>query len=162
MIGTWFTSAAEPREEQAWSRLRPPRCCRRARISPADLGIWKDAHIPELERIARFIHSQGARAGIQLAHAGRKASMTPPFGGERLVLPGEGGWQPVAPSAVAFSSSYAVPTALDDAGIAAVVHAFAEAAERALAAGFDFVEIHAAHGYLIHQFLSPLVQPPER
>src|SRR5579863_10447241 len=78
------------------------------RISPADLGIWRDAHIPALERIAKFIHSQGARAGIQLAHAGRKASMTPPFAlapgiGDRLIPPDEGGWQPVAPSALAFS-----------------------------------------------------------
>ena len=126
------------------------------RISPADLGIWKDAHIPELQRIARFIQSQGVRAGIQLAHAGRKASMSPPFGGERLVLPEEGGWQPAAPSAVAFSPSYGVPQALDQAGIAEVIHAFALAARRALAAGFDYVEIHAAHGYLIHEFLSPL------
>jgi 2,4-dienoyl-CoA reductase-like NADH-dependent reductase (Old Yellow Enzyme family) len=126
------------------------------RISPADLGIWKDDHIPALERIARFIHSQGARAGIQLAHAGRKASMTPPFVGERLIPPAEGGWQPVAPSAVAFSPAYAVPLALDQAGIDATIEAFRQAARRAFAAGFDYVEIHAAHGYLIHEFLSPL------
>lgn len=126
------------------------------RISPADLGIWKDDHIPALERIARFIHSQGARAGIQLAHAGRKASMTPPFVGERLILPAEGGWQPVAPSALAFSPAYAVPLALDQAGIDATIEAFRQAARRALSAGFDYVEIHAAHGYLIHEFLSPL------
>jgi 2,4-dienoyl-CoA reductase-like NADH-dependent reductase (Old Yellow Enzyme family) len=126
------------------------------RISSGDLGIWKDAHVPELRRIVDFVHTQGARAGIQLAHAGRKASMSVPFGGERLLLPDEGGWQPVAPSAVAFSPAYAVPQALDRAGIAAVVEAFAQAARRALAAGFDFVEIHAAHGYLLHQFLSPL------
>ena len=126
------------------------------RISSADLGIWKDAHIPQLQRIARFIQSQGVRAGIQLAHAGRKGGMTPPFGGERQLLPEEGGWQPVAPSSIAFSSNYAVPKALDDAGIAGVVRAFADATQRTLAAGFDCVEIHAAHGYLIHQFLSPL------
>jgi 2,4-dienoyl-CoA reductase-like NADH-dependent reductase (Old Yellow Enzyme family) len=126
------------------------------RISPADLGIWKDDHIPALERIARFIHSQGARAGIQLAHAGRKASMTPPFVGERLIPPAEGGWQPVAPSVLAFSSNYAVPLALDQAGIDATIEAFRQAARRAFAAGFDYVEIHAAHGYLIHEFLSPL------
>jgi 2,4-dienoyl-CoA reductase-like NADH-dependent reductase (Old Yellow Enzyme family) len=126
------------------------------RISSGDLGIWKDAHIPELQRIAAFLHSQGTRAGIQLAHAGRKGSMSVPFAGERLLLPGEGGWQPVAPSAVAFSSDYALPQALDQPGIAAVVEAFRRAARRALAAGFDFVEIHAAHGYLLHQFLSPL------
>jgi 2,4-dienoyl-CoA reductase-like NADH-dependent reductase (Old Yellow Enzyme family) len=126
------------------------------RISPGDLGIWKDAHIPELQRIARFIHSQGVRAGIQLAHAGRKGSMTPPFGGERLLPAEEGGWQPDAPSAVAFSPNYATPQALDEAGIARITRAFAAAAQRALAAGFDYVEIHAAHGYLIHEFLSPL------
>src|SRR5271166_5168548 len=126
------------------------------RISPADLGIWKVDHIPELQRIARFIQSQGARAGIQLAHAGRKASMAPPLAGERLLPAEEGGWQPAAPSAVPFASSYAVPRALDEAGIAEICRAFALAAQRALAAGFDYIEIHAAHGYLIHEFLSPL------
>jgi 2,4-dienoyl-CoA reductase-like NADH-dependent reductase (Old Yellow Enzyme family) len=120
------------------------------RISPGDLGIWKDGHLPALERIARFLHSQGARAGMQLAHAGRKASMTSPFllpAGitDRLVPPAEGGWQPVAPSALAFSPTYAVPTA-----------AFRQAARRVVSAGFDFIEVHAAHGYLLHQFLSPL------
>jgi len=126
------------------------------RISSGDLGIWKDAHVAKLEQIVRFLHSQGARAGIQLAHAGRKGSMAVPFAGERLLLPDEGGWQPVAPSAIAFAPDYAVPQALGPAGIAEVVRAFALAAQRALMAGFDFVEIHAAHGYLIHQFLSPL------
>ncbi|MDR3799904.1 MAG: oxidoreductase, partial [Terracidiphilus sp.] len=86
------------------------------RISIADLGIWKDEHIPALKQIVSFIHAQGVRAGIQLAHAGRKASMSAPFTGERLLGPDEGGWQPVAPSAVAFSESYAVPQALDKAG----------------------------------------------
>ena len=126
------------------------------RISPGDLGIWKDEHIPALAQIASFLHSQGARAGIQLAHAGRKASMSVPFNGERLLLPDEGGWQPVAPSALAFSPTYAVPQPLDQAGIDAVIEAFRQAARRALKAGFDFVEIHAAHGYLLHEFLSPL------
>jgi len=126
------------------------------RITPGDLGIWKDEHIPALARIVDFLHSQGARAGIQLAHAGRKASMSVPFSGERLLLPGEGGWQPVAPSAVPFSSSYAEPQPLDQAGIDAIIDAFRQAASRALKAGFDLVEIHAAHGYLLHQFLSPL------
>ncbi|MGA2571006.1 MAG: NADH:flavin oxidoreductase/NADH oxidase [Terracidiphilus sp.] len=127
------------------------------RISPADLGIWKDVHIPGLRRIAEFLHSQGARAGIQLAHAGRKASTATPFDvGHVLVTPAKGGWQPVAPSAIAFAPDYAVPAALDQAGIQAVVDAFHQAARRALEAGFDFVEIHAAHGYLLHQFLSPL------
>jgi 2,4-dienoyl-CoA reductase-like NADH-dependent reductase (Old Yellow Enzyme family) len=131
------------------------------RISPADLGLWKDAHIPALKGIARFIHSQGARVGIQLAHAGRKASMAAPFTlpagtAERLVTAAEGGWQPVAPSAVAFSPAYAVPQSLDRLGILAIVEAFRQAARRALTAGFDFVEIHAAHGYLLNEFLSPL------
>ena len=126
------------------------------RISIGDLGIWKDEHIPNLARIADFVHSQGVRAGIQLAHAGRKGSMTVPFFGERLLTPEEGAWPPVAPSAIAFSPSYALPEALDQQGIDAVIEAFRRAARRALAAGFDFVEIHAAHGYLFHEFLSPL------
>ncbi len=126
------------------------------RISPGDLGIWKDEHIPALQRIVEFLHSQGARAGIQLAHAGRKASMSVPFNGERLLQPSESGWQPVAPSALAFSADYAEPAALSAAGIAAVVEAFRQATLRADKAGFDFVEIHAAHGYLLHEFLSPL------
>ena len=126
------------------------------RISSADLGIWKDDHIVRLKQIASFIHSQGVRAGIQLAHAGRKGSMSSPFGGERLLTPAEGQWQPVAPSAIPFSSIYAVPQSLDRAGIATIVGAFALAARRAFAAGFDLVEIHAAHGYLLHEFMSPL------
>ena len=126
------------------------------RISIADLGIWKDEHAPMLRRIAGFIHSQGVRTGIQLAHAGRKGSMSSPFAGERLLGKDEGGWEPVAPSAIAFSESYAVPKALDKAGIDGVVKAFGHAARRALEAGFDLVEIHAAHGYLLHEFLSPL------
>jgi 2,4-dienoyl-CoA reductase-like NADH-dependent reductase (Old Yellow Enzyme family) len=126
------------------------------RISSADLGIWKDEHIPGLERVARFIHAQGARAGIQLAHAGRKGSMAAPFVGERLLTAEEGAWQPVAPSAIAFAPHYAVPRALDQAGVDEVVDAFRKAAGRALAAGFDFVEIHGAHGYLLNEFLSPL------
>jgi 2,4-dienoyl-CoA reductase-like NADH-dependent reductase (Old Yellow Enzyme family) len=126
------------------------------RISSADLGIWKDEHVPMLRRIASFIHSQGARAGIQLAHAGRKGSMSAPFGGERLLTAEEGAWTPVAPSPIAFSPKHAVPRPLDQAGINAIPDAFARAAQRALKAGFDLVEIHAAHGYLLHEFLSPL------
>jgi len=126
------------------------------RISIGDLGIWKDEHIAKLEQIVSFIHSQGSRAGIQLAHAGRKASMSLPFGGERLLGPDEGGWQPVGPSAVAFSPDYAVPQALDEAGIATVIEGFRAATRRVFSAGFDFVEIHAAHGYLLHEFMSPL------
>ena len=127
------------------------------RISPDDLGVWKDEHIANLSRIAEFVHSQGVRAGMQLAHAGRKASTSSGFvPGPTLVPPSAGGWQPVGPSAVAFSPDYAVPVALNQAGIRAVVDAFVQAARRAREAGFDFVEIHAAHGYLLHQFLSPL------
>jgi 2,4-dienoyl-CoA reductase-like NADH-dependent reductase (Old Yellow Enzyme family) len=126
------------------------------RISINDLGIWKDEHIAKLEQIARFVHSQGARAGVQLAHAGRKGSMTAPFGGERLLTPEEGRWETQAPSAIAFSPNYGVPKALDEAEIAGVISAFADAARRVDKAGFDFVEIHAAHGYLLHEFLSPL------
>ena len=126
------------------------------RISPDDLGIWKDEHIPALARIAGFLHGQGVRAGMQLAHAGRKASTQSPFVGTGAVLPEDGGWQPVAPSAIAFAPNYPMPAALEQSGIGAVVDGFRNAAIRALEAGFDFVEIHAAHGYLLHEFLSPL------
>jgi 2,4-dienoyl-CoA reductase-like NADH-dependent reductase (Old Yellow Enzyme family) len=127
------------------------------RITPDDLGIYKDEHVLGLKRIVEFIHAQGVRAGIQLAHAGRKASMASPFAGAEQVLPpSQGGWQPVAPSPLAFAPQYAQPAQLDRAGIETLMHAFAQAARRALAAGFDFVEIHAAHGYLLHEFLSPL------
>ena len=126
------------------------------RISNGDLGLWKDEQIAGLKRIVDFVHSQGARIGVQLAHAGRKASMSIPANGERLLTEAEGGWQTVAPSALAFSATYSQPVALDPQGIDAVISAFREATRRADEAGFDFVEIHAAHGYLIHQFLSPL------
>lgn len=126
------------------------------RISPADLGIWKDEHIPALRRITDFIHQQGAFAGMQLAHAGRKASMAPPWEKTRTVPPAEGGWQAVAPSAIRFADAYPLPVALDSAGLAKVIGDFVSAAERARAAGFDVVEVHAAHGYLLHEFLSPL------
>jgi 2,4-dienoyl-CoA reductase-like NADH-dependent reductase (Old Yellow Enzyme family) len=128
------------------------------RISPQDLGIWKNEHIEGLKRIVDFVHGQGARAGIQLAHAGRKASVARPWEKEQRYLhPSEGGWQNVmAPSAVAFSETYGLPVELDLAGIQTVTRAFVKATGRALEAGFDLVEIHSAHGYLLHQFLSPL------
>jgi 2,4-dienoyl-CoA reductase-like NADH-dependent reductase (Old Yellow Enzyme family) len=127
------------------------------RITPNDLGLWKDAHIAKLKQIVDFAHSQGAYIGIQLAHAGRKASMSVPWEEERLLSPQDGGWTDVfAPSAVPFSEKYAKPIALDIAGIRRIVEAFGAAARRAVEAGFDAIEIHSAHGYLLHSFLSPL------
>jgi 2,4-dienoyl-CoA reductase-like NADH-dependent reductase (Old Yellow Enzyme family) len=127
------------------------------RITPRDLGIWSDQHIEPLARIVRFVTTQGAVAGIQLAHAGRKASCQPPWaGGARIKTVEEGGWTTIAPSPIPFNADDPLPEPLDDAGIAAVVAAFEAAARRALAAGFRVIEIHAAHGYLLHQFLSPL------
>jgi 2,4-dienoyl-CoA reductase-like NADH-dependent reductase (Old Yellow Enzyme family) len=127
------------------------------RISPGDLGIWGEQHIEPLARIARFIHSQGAVAGIQLAHAGRKASCEPPWkGGARLKTPAAGGWTVVGPSPVPFDEGDPVPTPLDEVGIEGILAAFEAAAGRALEAGFRVIEIHAAHGYLLHEFLSPL------
>ncbi len=126
------------------------------RISPGDLGIWSDEHIEPLARIARFIESQGVVAGIQLAHAGRKASCEPPWlGGASLKSPEVGGWIGIAPSPLAFDEQDPVPRELDEAGIVAVIAAFKAAAQRALVAGFRVLEIHAAHGYLLHEFLSP-------
>jgi 2,4-dienoyl-CoA reductase-like NADH-dependent reductase (Old Yellow Enzyme family) len=128
----------------------------RGRISPQDLGLWKDEHVAPLARIAAFVRAQGAAAGVQLAHAGRKASTGRPWEGGRPVDP-PAGWRPiVAPSAVPFDSGYQVPAPLAEADIVAIIDAFAAAARRVLAAGFDTVEIHAAHGYLIHEFLSPV------
>jgi 2,4-dienoyl-CoA reductase-like NADH-dependent reductase (Old Yellow Enzyme family) len=133
---------------------------RDGRISPADLGIWSDEHVEPLARIVRFVHSQGAQgavAGIQLAHAGRKASTEPPWkGGGPILTPEAGGWTVSGPSPIPFRPDGPVPVPLDEAGLDAVVAAFEAAARRALAAGFRVVEIHAAHGYLLHQFLSPL------
>ncbi|MGF7215249.1 2,4-dienoyl-CoA reductase-like NADH-dependent reductase (Old Yellow Enzyme family) [Spirosoma lacussanchae] len=127
------------------------------RISPDDLGIWSDDHIPALQRITRFISQQGAVAGIQLAHAGRKASHRRPWDGGTAIAPTEPrGWQTVAPSALPFNHGEPEPTALDAAGIETVLSDFQAATERALRAGFQVVEVHAAHGYLLHQFLSPL------
>ncbi|HEY7859995.1 MAG: NADH:flavin oxidoreductase/NADH oxidase [Gemmatimonadales bacterium] len=127
------------------------------RISPDDLGIWKDAHIDFLARITSFIAEQGAAPGIQLAHAGRKASTASPWKGNKPVSAAHGGWSPiVGPSAIPFGAGYQTPQALEIAGIQDIVRAFADGASRALEAGFQVVEIHGAHGYLIHEFLSPL------
>jgi 2,4-dienoyl-CoA reductase-like NADH-dependent reductase (Old Yellow Enzyme family) len=127
------------------------------RISPMDLGIWKDAHIEPLARAARFIKAQGAVPGIQLAHAGRKASTNAPWLGGKPLAVSEGGWTPIfAPSALAFNDGYQTPVELSATQIAGIVAAFADAAKRALEAGFEVVELHGAHGYLVNQFLSPL------
>lgn len=126
------------------------------RISSEDLGIWKDEHIEKLAQITAFISAQGCVPGVQLAHAGRKASTHVPWKGRAEVPQSEGGWQTVAPSAIPFSDTYPKPVALDLAGIEKIVSDFTAAAKRALQAGFKVIEIHAAHGYLVHQFLSPL------
>jgi 2,4-dienoyl-CoA reductase-like NADH-dependent reductase (Old Yellow Enzyme family) len=126
------------------------------RITPGDLGIWDDRHVEPLARIARFVPSQGAVAGIQLAHAGRKASCDLPWKGGAGLTPQQGGWPVVGPSPIPFAEGSPVPRPLDEAGIDAVVNAFAAAADRALRAGFRVIELHAAHGYLLHEFLSPL------
>jgi 2,4-dienoyl-CoA reductase-like NADH-dependent reductase (Old Yellow Enzyme family) len=126
------------------------------RISPEDLGIWSDAHVEFLARIVRFLKSQGTVPSMQLAHAGRKASTYRPWSGNGMISPENGGWEPVAPSAVAYSESYPMPRALLKEEIRGVVDAFAQAARRALDAGFQVLEIHAAHGYLLHEFFSPL------
>jgi len=127
------------------------------RISPQDLGIWDDGHVEMLKRITSFIHEQGSIAGVQLAHAGRKASTSRPWEGHNAVPESKGGWKKVvAPSALQFSETYPMPQELTRDGITEVVNAFAAAARRTCRAGFRVVEIHAAHGYLIHEFLSPL------
>jgi 2,4-dienoyl-CoA reductase-like NADH-dependent reductase (Old Yellow Enzyme family) len=126
------------------------------RISPGDMGIWKDQQIEPLARIARFVKQQGAVPGIQLAHAGRKGSTDVPWRGGHGLTAEQDGWQPVAPSGAPFSESYPVPRALTIAEIGDIVRAFAAAARRALDAGFELLELHNAHGYLAHEFLSPL------
>ncbi len=127
------------------------------RISPEDLGIWKDEHIPMLARITSFIRERGSVAGMQLAHAGRKASTAAPWNGGKPIGVEHGGWSPIfAPSAIPFDQGYQTPVALDLAEIRTLVSSFASAARRALDAGFQVIELHAAHGYLINEFLSPL------
>lgn len=126
------------------------------RISPQDLGLWSDAHAEALAPIAAFVKAQGAAAGIQLAHAGRKASASRPWEGSRGLGDAEGGWVPLGPSPIPFSEAYRAPGEMTGTDIAGVVRAFAQAADRARQAGFNVLEIHAAHGYLLHEFLSPL------
>jgi 2,4-dienoyl-CoA reductase-like NADH-dependent reductase (Old Yellow Enzyme family) len=127
-----------------------------ARISPGDLGIWKDDHIEMLKRITTFIHEHGSIAGIQLAHAGRKASFNAPWKGPKQLSKEEGGWQTVAPSAIPFNENDITPIPLSTEAIEQIKADFKAATIRAIAAGFKVIELHGAHGYLIHQFLSPL------
>ena len=127
-----------------------------ARITPDDLGIWNDEHIEKLKEITSFLEEQGSVPGIQLAHAGRKASTSSPWKGGKFLSQEEGGWQPVAPSAIPFFEDNPAPLELDSAGIEKVISNFKEASKRAFLAGFKVVEIHGAHGYLLHEFLSPL------
>ncbi|OZB60903.1 MAG: oxidoreductase [Lysobacterales bacterium 14-68-21] len=126
------------------------------RISAGDVGLWNEAQQQAWAPITAFIHAQGAIAGVQLAHAGRKASAQRPWDGGGALAAGEGAWSTVAPSALPFDAGWHVPAALDEAGIAKVIDDFRAAARRALDAGFQLAEVHAAHGYLLHQFLSPL------
>ena len=126
------------------------------RITPEDLGIWKDEHVAFLQRINAFLVAEGSVPGVQLAHAGRKASTYTSWKGRGAVPETEGGWPVVAPSALPFADDYPQPVALDAAGIKKVIADFRSATERALAAGFKVIELHAAHGYLLHEFLSPL------
>ena len=127
------------------------------RISPQDLGIYLDAHVEGLARCVRFIHSQKTLAGTQLAHAGRKASTARPWEGGGKLAPEQGGWEPIGPTAEPFAANYPTPRPLTAPAITSIVDAFRDAAHRALEAGFDVVELHAAHGYLMHEFFSPLV-----
>jgi 2,4-dienoyl-CoA reductase-like NADH-dependent reductase (Old Yellow Enzyme family) len=128
----------------------------RGRISPQDLGLWKDEQIEPLARVTRFVRAHGAVPGLQLAHAGRKASTARPWEGDGPLAPPQG-WSPiVAPSAIPFREGYQTPVALEAAEIAGVIEAFAAAARRAVTAGFETLEVHGAHGYLIHEFLSPV------
>ena len=126
------------------------------RISPHDLGLWKDEHIEPLKRITSFIEAQGSVPGIQLAHAGRKSSLTEPWNGDRQLTETEGAWQTLAPSAVPFTADRATPKEMSQADIQQIVQAFIDATQRVVRAGFKVLELHGAHGYLINEFLSPL------
>jgi len=129
---------------------------REGRISPFDSGIWSDAHAAAFRRITAFIKQHGAAPGVQLAHAGRKASTDAPWTGGKPVPPSSGGWQPIAPSPIPFSDGYPTPRQMTRGDIDAVTKEFVAATRRSLDAGFELVEIHMAHGYLLHSFLSPL------
>jgi 2,4-dienoyl-CoA reductase-like NADH-dependent reductase (Old Yellow Enzyme family) len=135
--------------------------CPEGRITPWCTGIWSDEHVAAFRPITDFIRAQGAIPGIQIAHAGRKASTTQPWTGSQFIPLGAGGWQTVAPSALPFSPAHGIPHALDSGEIDGIVELFAEAAYRALAAGFEVAEVHCAHGYLLHEFLSPLANHRE-
>lgn len=126
------------------------------RITPGDLGLWKDEQIAPLARIAEFLEAHGSVAGIQIAHAGRKATSAVPWQGGAGLTPEQGGWQPVGPSPIAFDANAIVPTEATQADLEQIVEAFVATTRRALAAGFRLIEVHAAHGYLLHEFLSPL------
>ncbi len=126
------------------------------RITPYCLGLWNDTQRDALARIVRFVKSQGAVAGIQLGHAGRKGSTARPWDGGKPIAPADGGWEIIAPSAIAFGEGYAVPVAMDKAMINETIAQFVANTRRAREAGFDMVEVHAAHGYLIHEFMSPI------
>ena len=128
----------------------------RGRISARDLGLWKDAHVEFLSRIVRFLESNGAVPGIQLSHAGRKASTAVPWESAAGAAPAAGGWEPIAPSAIPFSERTLTPRAMTLDDVEEVVRAFAAASRRAVAAGFRVIELHFAHGYLVHEYLSPL------
>ena len=127
-----------------------------ARISPQDLGLWKDEQIEKMQQINWFIVSQNAVPGIQLAHAGRKASVSAPWNGNKKLDESQGGWETVAPSAIGYHSNEKAPIALDKIGIQKVISDFKSATKRVVQAGYQVLEIHGAHGYLLHQFLSPL------
>ncbi len=156
MIGTWFISGVAPPAASSLAFVEATAVTRDGRITPGDMGLWSDEHIEPLARIARFVASQGTVPGIQLAHAGRKASCDAPWRGGKRLSRDEGGWTVVAPSPVPFNEGDPTPIALDQAGIDGIVAAFEATAVRALEAGFRVIEIHAAHGYLLHEFLSPL------
>ncbi|HQU82730.1 MAG TPA: NADPH dehydrogenase NamA [Pyrinomonadaceae bacterium] len=126
------------------------------RISPSDAGIWSDAHADAYKKITKFIKENGAIAGIQLAHAGRKASTSEPWNGGKKVEENNGGWETVAPSAIAFADDYPMPREMTKDDIEKTTEDFVTAAKRSVEAGFEVVEIHAAHGYLFHEFLSPI------